>query len=220
MSFFYTPTFTYYKIAKIQNLPKQGLNSFKITEKTPPKHRIAGKPSGVTLTSGGAWTSRTTVTGGVWIHLPLPMKTSNLVDQDRLLLLFPSVPAVHLLVTCTRSKNTQTQQMAVDFNLFFSLQICSRVCFWSALLQIGLLVRQLLLCPMYWRRGVLEEEGLEVRSSGERGAVVDSPYMARRKEIWSGRGCARALAEWELREKWRSSSTGKRKKKMGLRWIF
>ena len=83
-------------------------------------------------------TSRTTVTGGGWVHAPQPMKTSNLVDRDRLLLLFPSVPAVHLPVTCTRSKNTQTQQMAVNFNLFlpcrsvlgsvFYLLCCRSVC--------------------------------------------------------------------------------------------
>ena len=212
MSFFYTPTFTYYKIAKIQNLHKQGLNSFKSTEKTPPKHRIAGEPSGITLTRGSAWTSRTTVTGGAWVHAPRPMKTSNLVAQDRLLLLFPSVPAVHLLVTCTRSKNTQTQQMAADFNLFFFIDLFSGlflICFaanWftcssSSPLYHVLATRSAggqssgLHCGEYWvsssspllrvpaRAALLEEEGLKVRSSGERGAVVDSPYLARRKEI-------------------------------------
>ena len=49
----------------------------------------------IPLVSPVFWScSRTTATGGAWIHMLSPAKTSKLVDRDRLLLLFPFVPAV------------------------------------------------------------------------------------------------------------------------------
>jgi hypothetical protein len=51
------------------------------------------------------------------------VKTSRLVDRDRLLLLFPSVPAVHLPVTC------KAKQQHKQFRLSFFFQICHGL-FW------------------------------------------------------------------------------------------
>jgi len=54
--------------------------------------------------------------------VPSPAKTSKLVDRDRLLLLFPLVPAVDLPVTCKATQQTQ----AVDFTFvspFFLLDL-------------------------------------------------------------------------------------------------
>jgi hypothetical protein len=59
-----TPHVNKKKIARIQNLPKQGLNSFKITEKTPPKIQNCRKAFWVLLDSWRRVLPRAAVTGG------------------------------------------------------------------------------------------------------------------------------------------------------------
>jgi hypothetical protein len=55
-------------------------------------------------------------------HAPPPAKTSKLVDQDRLLLLFLFVPAVHLPITC---KATQQHKQYFTFVFLFLLDLPS-----------------------------------------------------------------------------------------------
>ena len=57
------------------------------------------------------------------------MKTGNLVDRDRLLLLFPSVPAVRV----RSPANTRKTHRAVGFTLFFNLDQFRFVSFRSAI---------------------------------------------------------------------------------------
>jgi hypothetical protein len=70
--------------------------------------------------------------GGAWVHTPPPVKTNKLVDRDRLLLLFSSVPAVHLPVTC--KVNQQHKQFRLSF-----FQICHGL-FWVCFVADQLLL--------------------------------------------------------------------------------
>jgi len=113
----FSPVLTCLQCQHKSKLTKQNLNNSKIHSQNITV--TAGKLSGICGNTGGAWTSRTTATGGAWTHVPSLAKTSKLVDRDRLLLLFPFIPAVHLPVTC---KATQQHKQYFTFVFLFSFR--------------------------------------------------------------------------------------------------
>jgi hypothetical protein len=90
--------------------------------------------------------------GGAWIHVLPPAKNSSLVDRDRILLLFPSVPAVHLPVTCKATQQLKQFPILLFSDLPRPLLDLLRC-------KSAASAHPLLLCSMYWQQGGVLEAG-------------------------------------------------------------
>jgi hypothetical protein len=84
------------------------------------------------MNSGGAWISCPTAIGRAWIHMSSPAKTSKLVDQEHLLLLFLLVLAVDLTVTCKAAKKNTNSIFHFCFPFFLDLPL-SPFFFWGSM---------------------------------------------------------------------------------------
>jgi len=108
-----------------------------------------------------------------------PVKTSRLVDRDRLLLLFPSVPTVHLPVTC--KVNQQHKQFRLSF-----FQICHGL-FWVCFVADQLLL--LILFSLVPCTGSKECWRLATGGEGDRLLLLVAGLWALLKAGWRRRIC-------------------------------
>jgi hypothetical protein len=130
-----------------------------------------------------------------------PVKTSKLVHRDRLLLLFPSVPAVHLLVTC--KANQQHKQFRLS--LFSDL---SRPLLDLLRCKSAAAVHPLLPCSMYWQQGVLEAGDRRWRRSAAAasgrsvGTAENRLEKTKKCSIWGKKGTTAGLCFFFYGGKW------------------